>query len=66
VKIDGDTTIEELVRTYPQLVGVLEKEGIVCIACGEPIWGTLGEQVREKGLDLGRVLEAVNSSIDDG
>ncbi|HDH96585.1 MAG TPA: DUF1858 domain-containing protein [Proteobacteria bacterium] len=63
MKIDADTTIEELVRTHPKLVSVLERFGIVCIACGEPVWGTLGEHVREKGLDMDEVLDAVNRAI---
>jgi hypothetical protein len=27
------------------------EQGIRCIACGEPIWGTLEEAAKEKGFD---------------
>ncbi|MCX7835454.1 MAG: DUF1858 domain-containing protein [bacterium] len=47
--ITEHTTIEELVRLYPVTVRYLMQKGIKCIACGEPIWGTLGSAVREKG-----------------
>ncbi|MDO8898168.1 MAG: hypothetical protein Q7V19_10995 [Bacteroidales bacterium] len=41
--------IEELVRDYPFSVKFLMEKGIKCIACGEPIWGTLEEAAKEKG-----------------
>ncbi|NIR53173.1 DUF1858 domain-containing protein, partial [candidate division KSB1 bacterium] len=41
--IRKDTTIEELVRAHPESVRYLMEKGIKCIACGEPIWGTLEE-----------------------
>ena len=49
MKIDKDTSIEELVERIPEAVQYLMKEGIKCIACGEPIWGTLEEAALEKG-----------------
>jgi hypothetical protein len=47
--IDGKISIEELVEILPAAVTYLSKKGIRCIACGEPIWGTLEEAAREKG-----------------
>ncbi|MDP2236094.1 MAG: hypothetical protein Q8J88_06655 [Bacteroidales bacterium] len=44
-----DIEIEELVRDYPFSVKFLMEKGIKCIACGEPIWGTLEEAAKEKG-----------------
>jgi methionine synthase II (cobalamin-independent) len=41
--------IEELVEILPAAVSYLSKQGIRCIACGEPIWGTLEEAARDKG-----------------
>ena len=49
--------IEELVRHYPESVRFLSEKGIKCIACGEPVWGTLSEAAREKGID--------NDTLDD-
>jgi len=48
-KIDKDITIEELVNNYPESVSYLMKQGIRCIRCGEPIWGTLESASLEKG-----------------
>ncbi len=43
--------IEDLVTDYPFSVKYLAEHGIRCIACGEPIWGTLEEAAKEKGFD---------------
>jgi iron-sulfur cluster repair protein YtfE (RIC family) len=48
--ITADTTIEELVRRFPRASALLRRHGIVCIQCGEPVWGTLGEVAAEKGI----------------
>ena len=49
--IDADILIEELVEKYPQAVGFLVKRGIVCIQCGEPVWGTLKEAAERKSIE---------------
>lgn len=59
--ITKEMLIEDLVQTYPQLVGPLRIEGIVCVACGEPVWGTLEAQASEKGIkDLDQIIERMN------
>ena len=50
MKITKDISIEELIEEIPASVKYLMNEGIRCIVCGEPIWGTLEEAVEEKGL----------------
>lgn len=49
MKIDRHTTIEDLVDHVPDSVQYLMKKGIKCIACGEPIWGTLEDAAKQKG-----------------
>lgn len=49
--ITKDITIEDLVDDVPGSVRYLMEQGIKCIACGEPIWGTLEEAAKEKGFD---------------
>ena len=49
VNIDADILIETLVQEYPKSVRFLAERRIKCIACGEPIWGTLREAAEEKG-----------------
>ncbi|PLX23398.1 MAG: DUF1858 domain-containing protein [Marinilabiliales bacterium] len=49
MKLSKNISIEELVETIPESVNYLMKKGIKCIACGEPIWGTLEDAAKEKG-----------------
>lgn len=48
MKINKDILIEDLVGRYPATVKFLRENGIRCLACGEPIWGTLAEAASEK------------------
>ena len=57
--IDKKISIEELVEILPASVTYLSKKGIKCIACGEPIWGTLEEAAREKGFGEDEIIEFV-------
>jgi len=59
VKIERDTWIEELVRARPGSVRFLREKGIRCLACGEPIWGSLEEAAREKGFTDPQIDELV-------
>lgn len=47
-EITKDIYIEDLVNHYPFSVRYLSQKGVKCIACGEPIWGTLEEAAKEK------------------
>lgn len=65
-KVDKAVTIEELVIQFPESVKFLMDKGIKCIACGEPVWGTLEENAKEKGLDdqtIETVVDELNELI---
>ncbi|MDP2304067.1 MAG: DUF1858 domain-containing protein [Ignavibacteria bacterium] len=47
--ITKDYLIEDLVNDYPFSVKYLMQNGIRCLVCGEPIWGTLEQSALEKG-----------------
>ncbi len=59
MKITKEITIEELVEIIPESVRYLMEKGIRCIACGEPIWGTLEEAAKEKGFNENQIEEFV-------
>jgi len=64
--IDKNTTIEDVLEAVPDAVGYLFKQGIVCIKCGEPIWGTLEEAAKAKGHDdaaIDRFVKDLNNMI---
>lgn len=68
MKITKDISIEDLVDNVPQSVKYLMNEGIKCIACGEPIWGTLEEAAKEKGFndeDIAKFVQELQEFADN-
>ena len=62
--ITGDMEIEDLVRDFPEAVGLLAKKGIICVQCGTPLWGTLDELARRKGVeDIDGLVVELNASV---
>jgi hypothetical protein len=59
--ITKDISIEELIEEVPGSVRYLSEKGIKCIACGEPIWGTLEDAAREKGFSDDEIEEFVKN-----
>ena len=53
--IRKETNIEDLVKALPASIKYLSEKGIKCIACGEPIWGTLEEAAKEKGFEKAEI-----------
>lgn len=61
--ITEEILISELIEQFPPSVRILSELGVKCIACGEPIWGTLGEACMEKGFseaETNQILELLN------
>ena len=64
MEITKDIHIEDLVQLKPGSVMYLADRGIKCIACGEPIWGTLDDAAREKGFsdeEIEAVVKELNA-----
>ncbi len=64
IGLDKTIEIEDLVDNYPFAVGYLSEKGIRCIACGEPIWGTLEEAATEKGFNQEQIENFVQELKD--
>lgn len=61
--IDKTVTIEDLVQRFPESVRFMMEKGIKCIACGEPVWGTIESSAKEKGFSddrIDRLVEELN------
>ncbi len=56
--IHADITVEDLIELLPEAVGILQKFGLVCIICGEPVWGTLKELASARKIG-NEVLESI-------
>lgn len=50
MEITLQTQVEDLVQAHPKAAGYLAEHHVVCIVCGEPYWGTLGELMAQKGV----------------
>lgn len=61
--LSGDELVEEVVRDFPRASAFLRLRGIVCVQCGEPVWGTLAEVIRSKRQDPAEVLPALNAHL---
>jgi len=59
MEITKDVHMEDLVQMKPSSVLYLADRGIKCIACGEPIWGTLEDAAREKGFTDEQIVAVV-------
>lgn len=59
MEITKDTSIEDLIEQVPEAVSFLREKGIVCIICGEPVWGTLYELAKDKGFNDSEIDELV-------
>ncbi len=59
-KITKDIEIEDLVKLIPDSVVYLMEQGIRCLRCGEPIWGTLESAAKEKGFNDKDIKKFVN------
>jgi len=58
--IKPSDTVEELLETYPGINSFLMEHGVFCIKCGEPVWATLEEMIKEKGLDVSQIIDELN------
>ncbi len=48
-KIEASISVEQLVENYPLSVSFLREFNIICVLCGEPVWGSLKELMESKG-----------------
>ena len=57
--ISREILVEELVSVHPDSVRYLLDRGIAALVCGEPVWGTLEEVARERGMTDAEIDEMV-------
>jgi methionine synthase II (cobalamin-independent) len=65
MEITPDILIEDLVELYPDSVKILREYGLICVICGEPIWGTLDDLAKSKGIDDETIRQMIRE-IDPG
>ena len=66
MNITKNIWIEDLLDKYPQAQQFLSQKGIICIKCGEPVWGSLEEQIKKKGFsenELNKLILDLNEFL---
>lgn len=59
-QITEEIGIEDLVKLLPEAVSYLSENGIRCLRCGEPIWGSLKNAAEEKGFGQNEIKKFVD------
>jgi hypothetical protein len=55
IEVSRQSRVEELVKANPEVVRFLIIEGLPCVICGEPFWGTVEELAQQKGWDEAQI-----------
>jgi hypothetical protein len=53
------TPVEVVLDEHPAASSWLLERGVVCLRCGEPFWGSLGELLANKGYSSVQIEEIV-------
>jgi hypothetical protein len=61
--IKASDTIENLLEKHPEINHLLMKRDIACIRCGQPVWDTIGDLLKQKGLDVDQTLAELNAEL---
>jgi hypothetical protein len=57
--------MEDLVTDFPGIIPILVRYGIVCLECGEPVWGTLGEALNRAGIKNTEDRQTILAELQD-
>jgi hypothetical protein len=63
--ITKDIDFETIATKFPYLIAPLLEMGIKVIECGDVKWGTLGEEIEKRGLNVSEVLTKLNKIVDE-
>jgi iron-sulfur cluster repair protein YtfE (RIC family) len=55
--------VDEIIERYPQVVDFFSEKEIVCVKCGEPVWGTIETIIKEKYNNVEDIIKQLNQYI---
>jgi len=64
--ITKEMWVEEVLDKYPTAQEFLSKKNIVCVMCGEPVWGSLEELMQDKDFsdeEIDTIIKELNEFI---
>ncbi len=60
-RITASTSIDDLLDLLPEANGYLIEQGLPCLVCGDPFWGSIGDLARRRGIeDVDRIVGELN------
>jgi hybrid cluster-associated redox disulfide protein len=60
MEITRETSIEDVLESYPGLSKVFVELGLLCLVCGEAFWGTVEEIAKQHNMDVDKLIEKLN------
>ncbi len=51
MEINYDTSVEDIVSQCQGVIKICLEHGLQCLACGEPIWSTIGDAMEEQKIE---------------
>jgi len=51
MRVTLETPVDELASLYPESVHFLSEHNVRCIVCGEPLWCTFGELLKDDNIE---------------
>jgi len=63
IEITANMPVDVLLDEYPASHKWLMQKYIHCTECGEPVWGTIGELIESKGMDVEETLTELNDFL---
>lgn len=63
LEIDGDTLVDDILRTFPQTARVFLDNGMKCVGCPIGLFHTIDDACREHDLDRAMLLAELDSVV---
>ncbi|MBQ1501991.1 MAG: DUF1858 domain-containing protein [Firmicutes bacterium] len=64
-KITPDMGIIDIVNKWPQTADVLMAQGMGCLGCVAANFETIGEGAMAHGMDVDKLMEALNAAVEN-
>lgn len=56
--------VEDVIEDYPNSIKFFSDKNIVCVQCGEPVWGTVKDIIKQKYDDVDQIIKELNDYLD--
>jgi hybrid cluster-associated redox disulfide protein len=63
--INRKTSIEEIVRKYPETVSTFQRRGLGCLGCQAALFESIEEGAEVHGIDVNALVADLNKEIKD-